>query len=150
MEEFNLLNELCRKFKYIPNEKNTNHFNLMNYGNLSVPVSLRELVVRSSLDCVETLRAECSYLNASFTLKVIESVAISLKYEGYIKRANEDNKRITRLDRKKIDWKEIIAGKNISNECSQRIKAVRPETFSQLRKITGVRPATVALVASTL
>lgn len=149
-KEYNLLLNLCKEFKYIPSLENIDYFTSMGYGGLKSVVSLNELIVRSSLDCVKTLQSECASFNLKFTKGVIEAVAISLKYEGYIARANNENSKISKLDSKKIDWEKITGQNNISNECSQRIKEIRPETFSQLRKILGIRPATIAFVANSL
>jgi len=150
MKEYNLLINLCREYKYTPTVENIDYYIKMNYGSLKSVVSLNELIVRSSLDCVKTLQVECDRFNLKFMKGVVETVAISLKYKGYIERANDENGKIFKLDKKKIDWKKIIGKNNISNECSQRIKEIRPETFSQLRKISGIRPATIAFVANSL
>ena len=48
----------------------------------------------------------------------------------------------------KINWEEIVSSGNISFECKQRITRIRPETFGQLKLIEGIRPATLAVVAS--
>jgi tRNA uridine 5-carboxymethylaminomethyl modification enzyme len=149
-KEYNLLINLCKEFKYLPTVENIDYFSRMSYGGLKSVVSLNELIVRSSLDCVKTLQEECISFNLKFMKGVIEAVAISLKYEGYIARANNENSKISKLDSRKIDWEKIIDQNNISNECSQRIRSIRPETFSQLRKILGIRPATIAFVANSL
>ena len=45
--------------------------------------------------------------------------------------------------------KKICESPNLSNECKQRIEKIRPETFGQLKRMDGIRPATLAYVAET-
>jgi tRNA uridine 5-carboxymethylaminomethyl modification enzyme len=79
---------------------------------------------------------------------LIKTVAISKKYDGYIKRSEDQNERLKKMDSMKIDWQKIISSGNVSFECKQRIERIRPETFGQLKLIEGIRPATLVVVAS--
>ena len=47
----------------------------------------------------------------------------------------------------KVNWEMIYDSHNISFECKQRIKKIKPVTFGQLKLIEGLRPATLAVVA---
>jgi tRNA uridine 5-carboxymethylaminomethyl modification enzyme len=102
------------------------------------------------LDPVATLKKELFRMKKNYLESVIGAVAISKKYEGYILRANQENERIIRFGKKRINWERICQSPNISNECRQRIKEIRPETFGQLQRINGLRPATLAFVAGSL
>jgi tRNA uridine 5-carboxymethylaminomethyl modification enzyme len=79
---------------------------------------------------------------------MVRSVAISKKYDGYIKRSDAQVEKIKKLETMKLNWEELAASKNISFECKQRITRVKPETFGQLKLIEGIRPATLAVVAA--
>jgi tRNA uridine 5-carboxymethylaminomethyl modification enzyme len=79
---------------------------------------------------------------------VRDSFAINLKYEGYILRMQEQNDKIRREDEKRINWEKISNSHNVSFECRQRIASVQPITFGQLKRIQGIRPATLVTVLS--
>ena len=85
-----------------------------------------------------------------FRLDVIRTVAIAVKYEGYIDRALVESEKINRLGKKKLNWEVLYDSKNISFECKLRIKTIKPETFAQLQRIEGIRPATLAYVAGNI
>ncbi len=148
--EHSLLTNLCHKKRYIVNEKNLAHFKDKNYGELDRTLTLSELLKRSHLDPVVVLNEELKSFGVEFNPLVIKTVAIDLKYEGYIKRNLVDLDRIKRYGQKRIDWEKLCESKNISNECRQRISHIRPQTFGELKNIEGIRPATLAYVAGDL
>jgi tRNA uridine 5-carboxymethylaminomethyl modification enzyme len=150
MSEYKLLWELCKGTTYKANSKNKTYFESVGYGPLLANITLAELSKRSKLNPVQTLKCELARFGASFMDEVVEAVAISLKYEGYISRATVESEKLNRLSKKIINWKSISANPNVSNECKQRIEQIKPETFSQLQRIDGIRPATLAFVAGNL
>jgi len=143
IEEYAKLDKYCEKFLFKSNLETKNYFEKMNYGPLEDNISLAQLLKRSTLDPVATLMNEVK----GFLFPVVQAVAISKKYEGYINRANLENKKQIRLGKKRIDWQNIVNSPNISNECKQRISEIRPETFSEIQRIKGIRPATLAFIA---
>ncbi len=99
---------------------------------------------------VECLERELKAMGASFGHCAVQTVAISAKYEGYIQRLQRENEKISKYAAKKIRWESLANSPNICHECRQRIEQVRPETFGQLQKMPGIRPATLAYVAGGL
>jgi tRNA uridine 5-carboxymethylaminomethyl modification enzyme len=112
--------------------------------------ALLSFLKRSELDPVNFLKEKCTEFGASFKEEVIQAVAVSAKYKGYIKRSDQENKKLRGISKKKVDWEHIIKSKNISFECKQRIKTFRPENFYQLQSIEGIRPSTLIYVANNL
>jgi tRNA uridine 5-carboxymethylaminomethyl modification enzyme len=149
LDEYELLWNLVKTSKLYATKENREYFEANGYGDLSKNIFMDELVRRSQLNPVETLTNELKNKGAKFSSEVVYTVAVSMKYEGYINRAVVENERIYRLGKKKINWESIIQG-NISNECKQRIEDIRPITFSQLQRIDGIRPATLAYVAGNI
>ncbi|RLA63136.1 MAG: tRNA uridine-5-carboxymethylaminomethyl(34) synthesis enzyme MnmG [Epsilonproteobacteria bacterium] len=143
MAEYIQLDKYCEKFIFKSNDETKGYFKKMEYGPLDDNVTLSQLLKRSKLDPVATLKNEVE----GFLFPVVQAVAISKKYEGYINRANLENQKLVKLGKKKIDWEKIVNSASISNECKQRIKDIRPETFSQAQRIKGIRPATLAFIA---
>ncbi len=110
--------------------------------------SVSELLRQAWLNPVVTLEKvlEAHQLRLSYDL--VRTVAISKKYDGYIKRSDGQNERLKKMDAMRVNWEEIVGSGNISFECKQRISRIRPETFGQLKLIDGIRPATLAVVAA--
>ena len=126
------------------------YFAKMEYGSLESNISFKELLRRPNLNPVKVLEAETLRMQASFHPDVVRTVAIAAKYEGYIDRAVIESEKINRMSKKRIDWNALAESKNISFECKLRIKSIKPETFGQLQRIEGIRPATLAYVAGNL
>ncbi len=151
LEQYRLLSQIIEeKYFYRTSELDRNYFAERNYGPLENNTTLKELIKRSDLDPIKTLFFEADMRGLAFSYDVIRSVAIATKYEGYIDRANFENERLLKLERKKINWERVLESNNVSFECKTRIKTIRPETFGQLSRIEGIRPATLAYVAGNL
>lgn len=150
IKEYSLLTKLCHKKRYRSKDGHSQRFQNNGYGNLENNMLLADLLKRANLDPVITLEKEIAFFGAKFSYDVLKTVAISIKYEGYIERANEKVEKFQMLEKKNVDWQKIVDSPNISFECKQRIKEIRPETFSQLKRINGIRPATLAYVVGNL
>lgn len=150
LSECRILHELVKSYWYYSNSTNKDYFFRRNYGPLDTNITLSELIKRPDLDPINVLSNECISMGANFSIDVVRTVAIASKYEGYINRATEEFSKLKRLDHKKISWSSLVENQNISYECRLRIGEIRPETFGQLQRMNGVRPATLAYVAGTL
>lgn len=113
-------------------------------------ISIKELLKQSWLKPDETLEKYLSLIGLSFNKQVIKTVAIEAKYSGYIDKSLSALEKINKLDSKKLNLDKILASENISFECKQRITEIRPTTFGQLKRMDGLRQATLAVVAATL
>lgn len=151
LHHYELLSQICDEFSYYQNSKTQDRFNQFGYGPVGKQsLLLTDLLRRAELDPVQTLTKELEYFQIDFLQDVIRTVAITKRYDGYIKRSDEQNQKMERLDSQKIYWQRLVESSNISFECRQRIKQIRPETFGQLRLIEGIRAATLAIVAGKL
>ena len=150
LDEAEILENLIENTMYYAQAETKRVFEEKGYGSLETNISLKELLRRPNLNPIETLKAETEFMGARFNPDVIRTVAISAKYEGYIDRALVESEKINRLSKKKISWEVLAESKNISFECKLRIKQIRPETFGQLQRMEGIRPATLAYVAGNL
>lgn len=124
------------------------YFNDKKYGKIQENITLEELIKRSHLDPEKTLSCELKRMGLSFVPQLILDVANSIKYEGYLERAVNQQEKLKKLNEKRIDWETLGSNVNISFECRQRINKIQPDTFQQLTLINGIRPATLAFVAS--
>lgn len=77
--------------------------------------------------------------------EVFEQVEISVKYEGYIARQEQQIKEMRRIERKKIpadlDYSSL---KGLRLEAIEKLSKIRPENLGQASRISGVNPADIA------
>src|SRR5699024_2245554 len=78
---------------------------------------------------------------------VKEQVEIQIKYEGYIKKANEQVDRKLKIENKKIpdniDYDDIDG---IAFEAKEKLKRIRPLSVGQASRISGVNPSDVSIL----
>ncbi len=79
--------------------------------------------------------------------QIAEQVEIQIKYQGYIKRQEEEIRRqslheVTLLPAD-IDYRLV---KGLSNEVQQKLNEHKPETIGQASRISGVTPAAISLL----
>ncbi|MCO4794552.1 MAG: tRNA uridine-5-carboxymethylaminomethyl(34) synthesis enzyme MnmG [Bacteriovoracaceae bacterium] len=147
VEQYEVLSELIGKYKYRENSENLELFKSNEWGKLTPNMTLSDLMRRSFVNPVMLLTNELKRNGIVFDERVIRSVAVSNKYHGYIERSKIDLDRVDRFEAKTINLESLMESSNISTECKQRISEIRPETFGQLKRIQGIRPATLAFVA---
>ncbi len=82
-----------------------------------------------------------------FDRETLEEVLIETKYEGYIKKAYRDAKRLTKLEEKQIpndiDYEKV---NNLANEARQKLESIRPISIAQAERISGVNPSDIAVL----
>ena len=81
-------------------------------------------------------------------MELWESLAVDLKYAGYITRQETSIHRLRASEEKRIpaefDFGGLLA---LRAETRQKLAAVRPETLGQAARISGVTTADVALLS---
>ncbi len=121
-------------------------------NDIKVPrrTSMAEILKQPALNPIETLSKFLRFNGFDIDKRIVKTLAISFKYEGYIAKSDLIYKKTQRLDSKKINYNNLLTSENISFECKKRIERIKPDTFGQLRIIEGIRPATLAAVAGSL
>ena len=78
----------------------------------------------------------------------LEQAEIQIKYEGYIKKARKEAEKMRKLENKKIpadiDYDKVP---NLASEARVKLKEVRPLSFSQASRISGVNPSDIAILS---
>ena len=78
---------------------------------------------------------------------VYEQVEIQVKYEGYIKKANDKVAKLKRMEAKKIpaniDYTKV---NSLATEAVQKLEKIRPETIAQASRISGVNPSDISIL----
>ena len=97
-------------------------------------------LLASTLPDLQKVRAHCN----DKTDEIIEAAEIAIKYDGYIRREQEEAKKLHRLESIRIrgvfDYSQI---KQISTEGRQKLEKVDPETLGQASRIPGVNPSDI-------
>ena len=114
---------------------------------------LGTLEIRDSISLYNLLKrpeVKISYLINmldDYSEDVLEQVEISIKYEGYIKKALKDATKFNELDSKKIpndiDYSKI---KNLASEARQKLDQIRPTSIGQAMRISGVNHVDISLI----
>lgn len=141
-----LYNERCRLESTIVNPLVANPV-LISLGSspLKEPTSLSKLLTRPELN----------YLNISPFDKdrsdldpdIMSMVQTSIKYEGYIKKQQEEIAKLQKWESKSIpDTLDFSTLSALSYESREKLASHKPETIGQASRISGVTPADISIL----
>ncbi|MBR3362930.1 MAG: tRNA uridine-5-carboxymethylaminomethyl(34) synthesis enzyme MnmG [Bacilli bacterium] len=86
-------------------------------------------------------------LKNDYSEEIMEEVSILVKYEGYIKKAEIEAKKMLDLEDKKIPLDiDYDAMHNLASEAKQKLKEVRPTSLGQALRISGVNPSDISIL----
>ena len=111
-------------------------------------IRLHELIKRPNIsyDLIKELDETTKNLDYSF--EIGEQVEVRIKYDGYIKRQQEQVALSSKADRIKIpsdiDYSKI---QHISTETKEKLNKIKPATLGQASRIGGVKPADIAVLS---
>jgi len=112
---------------------------------LAEPQTAGQILCRPRVSIGDVWRISPPQAPAPF--EVAEQVEIGLKYRGYIERQERDIVRLrgseTRPIPPNIDYSAVPG---IPRECKERLDSIRPVNFGQAARISGVRPADIAVL----
>lgn len=112
---------------------------------LKTAASLAELIRRPELsyEKIESIDEAREDLPAD----VIEQINITIKYQGYIDRQNQQVHQFKKLEKRRlpenIDYNDIS---NLRLEARQKLSLIRPENIGQASRISGVSPADISVL----
>ncbi len=76
-----------------------------------------------------------------------EQIGITAKYDGYIKKQQEQVDRFDKLEKKKLSPTiDYLSISGLSNESRQKLAQVQPLSIGQASRITGVSPADISVL----
>ena len=141
------IEELTKKLKetrITPKKEVNNYLERINTTPLKEGLYLYELIKRPE---VEIKKLE-NFIELNYDFEVLEQIEINAKYEGYIRKALKEAKKMLALEEKKIP-EEINYNKvpNIASEARQKLKEIKPTTIGQATRISGVNPADIAVLS---
>ncbi len=144
-EKLNILKEKGQELKgstYTPGDAKIEELlNASGSAPLRDRVSLWELLRRPEIK-IEKFIAHG--LMETQDIDILEQLELQAKYEGYIKKQEEQVARFEKLEERVIptdlDYHEVYG---LSNEAYQKLESVRPVSIGQASRISGVNPADI-------
>ena len=131
--------EYLKETKIAPKKANPY---LLENGKIEIneTVSGYELLKRPEIDFKDVIKL----FNLEIDPMVIEAIEIDAKYSGYIKKANDQAKKMLEAENIRIpegfNYDDI---KNLASEAKEKLKKIRPLTIGQAMRISGVNPADI-------
>lgn len=105
-----------------------------------------EVTLTDLLECEEEI-FEPKIVNLLKYRDTLREVDTSIKYDGYLKRQQEQVDRFLRMENKKIplnfDYDKITS---LSKEAREKLKKVKPGNVGQASRISGVSPSDISLL----
>jgi tRNA uridine 5-carboxymethylaminomethyl modification enzyme len=123
---------------------------------ITEPETLGQLLKRSEVEIdrildIPSVRADESMAGIIGDRRARERVQIEIKYEGYLKRQEEQVRQFEKSESVEIpsDF-EFHRLKSLSNEGREKLQRVRPRSIGQAARISGVTPADVSILMISL
>jgi len=144
-EAIERLRERTSQWVVNPTRANNDELRAMGTTPVKRTTSLREILKRPGVDfsALSQFDAELS----DFDREVRDQVQIQIKYEGYLKRQQEQIDRFKRLEKLRIpedmDFQAIIG---LSTEVKEKLSTLRPISIGQASRISGITPAAISIL----
>jgi tRNA uridine 5-carboxymethylaminomethyl modification enzyme len=140
-------NELQRleETKVQPSPEVQEWLNRLGSSALRHTVCLKELLRRPEIDY--RALSELPSLAPCISPGALEQVEIQVKYEGYIERQQQMVEKFKRLEQKQIpqDLNYFVVP-SLSTEVRQKLNEIRPASFGQASRISGITPAALSIL----
>ena len=135
--------ELLKNTKITPVSETQEYLNTIPTTPLKDGITLYDFLKRPEVNFSHIKH----FIELDLTEEIEEQITVSIKYEGYIAKANKEALKMIDLDNKKIP--EDINYDNIHNlasEAKQKLKKIMPTSIGQALRISGVNPADISLI----
>lgn len=137
------LEHILKENKITPKPETNEYLTSIGSTELKDGITLYDLLKRPEItfDHVE------HFLRIPYSDEIKDQVAIHIKYDGYIKKAEKEAEKMLKLEHKQIpidlDYSKIH---NLASEARQKLEEVRPTTLGQAIRISGVNPADISIL----
>ncbi|MBL8180605.1 MAG: tRNA uridine-5-carboxymethylaminomethyl(34) synthesis enzyme MnmG [Blastocatellia bacterium] len=110
-------------------------------------ITLANLSVRSGVSQEMIAKLLPTELQTDLIASELESAMADSLYSGYVAKQNAANERVNKHDSLKVPSTYRFSNiSGLSNEMIERLERARPQTFGQVRTISGLTPAAIATV----
>jgi tRNA uridine 5-carboxymethylaminomethyl modification enzyme len=144
-ESIRLELEKLEKLVIYPTSGNNDRLMAAKGSSLRNPTSLANLLRRPEFSYKDLILFDqkCSFTAA----EIAEQVEIQIKYDGYIKRQEEQIGKLKKLDRmplpENLNFKSIPG---LTMEIQEKLEKVRPVSIGQASRVSGVTPAAISIL----
>lgn len=116
----------------------------LGYDPLQHGCSALEIIKRPKV----TIEGLEPYTSISYPHSICQQVEISVKYEGYIRKAKRDAKHLIQMEQMALPSDiDYLHMDNLSLEARQKLNEIRPRTLGQASRISGINPSDIAILA---
>ena len=110
-------------------------------------VTLSQLAQRQGIDAEMIYRLLPFEMQSLIKFSDLESALADSLYSGYIETQKIANTRVNHNDNLKVPYKfDFRSVGGLSHEMAERLERAKPQTFAQVRKITGLSPTAISTV----
>jgi len=142
-QQIERLTFLLQTNKLVPTKENNDFLYSIGSSVLKDGITFYNLLKRPEIN-MDIIK---KFIDIPFDDEIIEQVEISIKYEGYIKKAEKEAEKLLNLENKKIpDDINYDLIHNIASEAKQKLKEVKPTSIAQALRISGVNPADISIL----
>ncbi len=144
-EAIGRLRERVSQWIVNPTRANNDALRAMGTTPVKRATSLREILKRPGVDFSGLIQFDAEL--SDFDREVRDQVETQIKYEGYLKRQQEQIERFKRLEKLRIpedmDFQSIIG---LSTEVREKLSKLRPISIGQASRISGITPAAISIL----
>ncbi|MDD4686360.1 MAG: tRNA uridine-5-carboxymethylaminomethyl(34) synthesis enzyme MnmG [Clostridia bacterium] len=120
----------------------------LNKKNESIPkqtIRIYDLIKKNKVN-LHDVNEEYDFFR-EFDRKILETVNIDIRYEGYLKQQERDIKEMLKQEASKIpEGIEYGALKGLSLEAREKLEKIKPQTIAQASRISGISPADISIL----
>ena len=131
----------------IPANEHTNEILAKYEEHIDRGMRAAELLKRPNITYKILKELDNSTDELNLSKEVFEQVEVIIKYDGYIKRQEDQVDQAGKLEKFKIpeniDYSRI---EHISTETKEKLEKIRPKTLAQAARIGGVKPADISIL----
>jgi len=144
-EAIERLGERVSQWIVNPTRANNDALRAMGTTPVKRATSLKEILKRPGVDFSDLIQFDAEL--SDFDREVRDQVQTQIKYEGYLKRQQEQIERFKRLEKLRIpedmDFQSIIG---LSTEVKEKLSTLRPVSIGQASRISGITPAAISIL----
>ena len=112
---------------------------------VSEPLTVAEASRRPEVGFLSIYRNLPSSIKSSYA--IVEKVLIEIKYEGYLKRQEQQLKRFRGMEMMQIpEMTDFKSMKGLKIEAREKLDRIKPATLGQASRISGVSPGDIAVL----
>lgn len=111
-------------------------------------MKLHKILLRPNMGLQDFMEAMPKVKNflGKFDPEFVEGAEINLKYEGYIRKEQDQVDKINRLEDVRLYEIDYATIKGLSSEAVEKLNQLQPATIGQASRISGVSPADVSVL----